>query len=207
MFDLTGKVAVVTGANTGIGQGIAVALARAGADVALVGRSAADETAELVRGAGRRAELIAAELGTEANIELAAPQLGEVTHYVADLERCVGGDAGRRGRGGPHHPGALAREERGEGGVVAVEVVGPSAEGEPAGPVDRARLQHVERPEREEHRLDPVRRGRYAGVPERAGEAEHRVDDVARWPGQDGLNHRRALPGPAPGRGRCPRGT
>ncbi|WP_431860685.1 SDR family NAD(P)-dependent oxidoreductase, partial [Azospirillum sp.] len=35
-FDLSGKVALVTGANTGIGQGIAVALAKAGADIAAV---------------------------------------------------------------------------------------------------------------------------------------------------------------------------
>jgi 2-deoxy-D-gluconate 3-dehydrogenase len=63
-FDLTGGVAVVTGANTGIGQGIAVALAEAGADVALVGRSSADETADLVRRAGRRAALVAADLST-----------------------------------------------------------------------------------------------------------------------------------------------
>ena len=64
LFDLSGRVAVVTGANTGIGQGIAVALAEAGADVALVGRSAADETAELVRRAGRRAALVPADLST-----------------------------------------------------------------------------------------------------------------------------------------------
>ncbi|MFZ8281180.1 SDR family NAD(P)-dependent oxidoreductase, partial [Staphylococcus aureus] len=38
-FDLSGKVAVVTGANTGIGQAIALALAAAGADIACVGRT------------------------------------------------------------------------------------------------------------------------------------------------------------------------
>lgn len=63
-FDLSGRVAVVTGANTGIGQGIAVALAQAGADVALVGRTAASETADKVRGFGRRAEIVSADLST-----------------------------------------------------------------------------------------------------------------------------------------------
>jgi 2-dehydro-3-deoxy-D-gluconate 5-dehydrogenase len=68
MFDLSGKVAVVTGANTGIGQGIAFALAQAGADVALVGRSEATETAEKVRALGRRATLIGADLSTIAPV-------------------------------------------------------------------------------------------------------------------------------------------
>lgn len=63
-FDLSGKVAVVTGANTGIGQGIALALAAAGADVALVGRSAATETAEKARALGRKAEIISADLSS-----------------------------------------------------------------------------------------------------------------------------------------------
>lgn len=64
MFDLSGKVAIVTGANTGIGQGIAVALANAGADVALVARSDASETAALIGKAGRRVAIIKADLST-----------------------------------------------------------------------------------------------------------------------------------------------
>ncbi|HYJ52905.1 MAG TPA: SDR family NAD(P)-dependent oxidoreductase, partial [Allosphingosinicella sp.] len=69
LFDLTGKVAVVTGANTGIGQAIAVALAEAGADVALAGRSPAQETAKQVRAAGCRAVLIEADLSTSAPVQ------------------------------------------------------------------------------------------------------------------------------------------
>jgi len=69
LFDLSGRVAIVTGANTGIGQGLAIALADAGADVALVGRSPADETAEMVRSAGRRAAIIRADLSTIAPVQ------------------------------------------------------------------------------------------------------------------------------------------
>ncbi|WP_417595448.1 2-dehydro-3-deoxy-D-gluconate 5-dehydrogenase KduD [Parasphingorhabdus sp.] len=64
MFDLTDKTAIVTGANTGIGQGIALALAGAGANIAAVGRTAATETVERVRAQGRRAEIIQADLST-----------------------------------------------------------------------------------------------------------------------------------------------
>jgi 2-deoxy-D-gluconate 3-dehydrogenase len=68
-FDLTGRIALVTGANTGIGRAIAVALAGAGADVALAGRSSADETAAQVRALGRRAALIEADLSTTAPVQ------------------------------------------------------------------------------------------------------------------------------------------
>jgi 2-deoxy-D-gluconate 3-dehydrogenase len=68
-FDLTGKVAVITGANTGIGQAIALALAQAGADIACVGRSPAEDTVEQARGLGRTAEMISADLSTTAPVQ------------------------------------------------------------------------------------------------------------------------------------------
>ena len=63
-FDLAGLTAIVTGANTGIGQGIAVALARAGAGIAAVGRSSMDETAGLVAETGAPFLEIRADLGS-----------------------------------------------------------------------------------------------------------------------------------------------
>ncbi|HEX5181524.1 MAG TPA: 2-dehydro-3-deoxy-D-gluconate 5-dehydrogenase KduD [Allosphingosinicella sp.] len=67
-FDLNGRVAIVTGANSGIGQGIALALAEAGADLALAGRSPAEETAARAEALGRRVALIPADLSTIAPV-------------------------------------------------------------------------------------------------------------------------------------------
>lgn len=63
-FDLGGKVAIVTGANTGIGQAIGVGLAEAGADVALVGRTEPTETLALINQVGRRTIAIDADLSS-----------------------------------------------------------------------------------------------------------------------------------------------
>ncbi|MTH64242.1 2-dehydro-3-deoxy-D-gluconate 5-dehydrogenase KduD [Paracoccus shanxieyensis] len=55
-FSLQGQTALVTGANTGIGQAIAVAMAQAGADVIAAGRRDCDETLALM-GSGRQMRL------------------------------------------------------------------------------------------------------------------------------------------------------
>ncbi len=52
-FSLNGRRALVTSANTGIGQAIAVALARAGADVTCAGRRTCDDTVALIGGTAR----------------------------------------------------------------------------------------------------------------------------------------------------------
>ena len=73
MFDLTGKSALVTGASRGIGRGVAVSLARAGASVALVGRdtSALGETLGEIKAAGGQALPLQADVTSAASIEAA----------------------------------------------------------------------------------------------------------------------------------------
>ena len=66
-FDLAGRRALVTGANTGIGQGIALALLAAGAEVVAAGRSPMDETVELAGNDRVRLHGVHADLGDTAN--------------------------------------------------------------------------------------------------------------------------------------------
>lgn len=68
-FDLAGRTAIVTGANTGIGQAIAIGLAHAGAAVIGVGRSAMDETEAAIMAGGGAFRAIRADLGTTAPID------------------------------------------------------------------------------------------------------------------------------------------
>ncbi|AHG22313.1 2-deoxy-D-gluconate 3-dehydrogenase [Chania multitudinisentens RB-25] len=62
-FDLKGKVALITGCNTGLGQGIAVGLAQAGCDIIGVNRSDPHETMNEVTRLGRRFLNLKADLG------------------------------------------------------------------------------------------------------------------------------------------------
>ncbi len=81
-FSLQGKTAVVTGCRTGIGQGMAVALAQAGADIVGVGDRGFDDTPRLVQEAGRRFVGLQADLKDPANarkvVEEAVAACGEI---------------------------------------------------------------------------------------------------------------------------------
>lgn len=63
MFSLAGKRVMVTGANTGLGQAMAIALAKAGADLVLVGRSSAADTARVIKESGSEIGEVEADLG------------------------------------------------------------------------------------------------------------------------------------------------
>lgn len=83
LFDLTGKKAFVTGASRGIGRVIAVALAGAGADVALVARGERGlaETAADITELGREAVVIPADVTSQAEVSAAvAAAIGQLGH-------------------------------------------------------------------------------------------------------------------------------
>lgn len=85
-FKLTGRVAIVTGCNTGLGQGMALALAQAGADIVGVNVSAPDDTGVQVEAMGRRFLDLRANLsdigGIEALIEQALVLSGSIDILV-----------------------------------------------------------------------------------------------------------------------------
>lgn len=72
MWDLTGKTALVTGASRGIGRAIAIALAEAGADVAVNyagSEAAAADTVKAIEALGRKAVMIKANVGKSAEFD------------------------------------------------------------------------------------------------------------------------------------------
>lgn len=84
MGELSGRIALVTGASRGIGRAIAVGLARAGADVAVNFRgdaAAAHEVEREIQALGRRCLVVQADVSRAA----------EVAHLVAAVEQGLGG--------------------------------------------------------------------------------------------------------------------
>jgi len=87
-FRLDGKVALVTGTSRGLGEGAALALAEAGADIALLNRTPAEQTADKVKAMGRRAHLIEQDLiaatprELQASIQSVVDTLGRIDILV-----------------------------------------------------------------------------------------------------------------------------
>lgn len=85
-FSLVGRTALVTGADRGLGQAIALALAGAGADIAAAGRTPADATGEQVRALGRRFTWVEADFSkpgvTQPLVDAVLQQLGRLDILV-----------------------------------------------------------------------------------------------------------------------------
>jgi len=97
-FDLSGKVALVTGGNSGIGLGMARAMAQAGADIAIWGTNAqknAAAQAELKSIGPGRVLALACEVGNEAAVEAA---MAETLRVLGRVDGCFA-NAGVSGRG------------------------------------------------------------------------------------------------------------
>jgi len=88
MFKLDGKVAIVTGAARGLGQAMAIGLAEAGADVALVDILPTDETQQEIEKIGRKAAGIKADLSsiscTDNIVNTTVEKLGRIDILVND---------------------------------------------------------------------------------------------------------------------------
>ncbi len=80
IFDLTGKVALFTGSSRGIGAAMALALARAGADMILVQRSQAKtDTYEKIKALGRKVFIVNAELSNREQVSEIVPKAIELS--------------------------------------------------------------------------------------------------------------------------------
>jgi NAD(P)-dependent dehydrogenase (short-subunit alcohol dehydrogenase family) len=116
-FDVAGRIALVTGAARGIGRACALALARAGADVALGFRDAGagGDVAEAIRALGRRALPLQMNVARPAEI---APAVAEAVHHFGRLDILVN-NAGI----GPPNP-AIAVTETDFDATLAVNLKG-----------------------------------------------------------------------------------
>jgi len=105
MGRLTGRIALVTGAASGMGRGAAVKLASEGAVLELLDRNEAASAAEEIRGAGGEAHVIRCDVTSEAEIEAAAQAIRDRHGRLDILVNNAGILSGRK----PWHQ--LSREE------------------------------------------------------------------------------------------------
>lgn len=91
-YELTGRVAVVTGAAQGIGQAVAAAMAHAGADVALIDldEERLAETRGLVEAAGRMALAVGCDVGDEESVRAAFGAIEQALGPAHALVNCAG---------------------------------------------------------------------------------------------------------------------
>lgn len=91
-FDLSGRVAMVTGASRGLGKGFARALARAGADVVVTSRTreALDETIAEIEAFGRKAWPVVLDVRQQASIEAAVARAWEAAGTIDILVNNAG---------------------------------------------------------------------------------------------------------------------
>ncbi|MBT9370506.1 2-dehydro-3-deoxy-D-gluconate 5-dehydrogenase KduD [Rhizobium sp. CSW-27] len=83
LFDLTGKRALVTGARTGLGQGLALALARAGADIIALGSRPMPDTEAKVKALGRGFEEVVYDLTDPSGLDAVVEDL--TSHGAIDI--------------------------------------------------------------------------------------------------------------------------
>ncbi|MDD4859605.1 MAG: glucose 1-dehydrogenase [Dehalococcoidales bacterium] len=94
LFALTGKVAVVTGAGRGMGREIAIAYGKAGADVVVAARTAAEveETAKLVRDTGRKSIAVPTDVSDYAQVTNLLKRTLDTFKHVDILYNNAGGN-------------------------------------------------------------------------------------------------------------------
>ncbi len=89
-FKLDGKVAVVTGAARGLGQGMAIGLAEAGADVVLVDILDMSESRNRIAQLGRRCETVTADLSKKESVDIIINRTLETMNGLDILVNCAG---------------------------------------------------------------------------------------------------------------------
>jgi 3-oxoacyl-[acyl-carrier protein] reductase len=99
-IDLTGRTAVVTGGNIGIGRGIAIALAESGADVAVTYHQHADsDTAASIQALGRRAIALQVDACDSHQVNQAMADVAKTFGHIDILINNAGGLVARVGLG------------------------------------------------------------------------------------------------------------